>query len=67
MKQVTYDMLYAAADFIFANTTEDERTTILKVTARGRKEGKNLSNNDRTLYMDKKLVKKNFKKIIKTL
>lgn len=67
MKQVTYDMLYAAADFIFANTTEDERTTILKVTARGRKEGKNLSNNDRTLYMDKKLAKKNFKKIIKTL
>ena len=67
MKQVTYDMLYAAADFIFANTTEDERTTILKVTARGRKEGKNLSNNDRTLFMDKKLAKKNFKKIIKTL
>jgi hypothetical protein len=67
MKQVTFDMLYVAADFIFANCTEDERTTIFRETARGRKEDKNLSDNDRTLYVDKKFAKKIFKKIIKTL
>jgi hypothetical protein len=60
-------MLYVAADFIFANCTAEERTTIFRETARGRKEDKKLSDNDRTLYMDKKFAKKVFKKIIKTL
>lgn len=67
MKQVTIDMLYVAADFIFANCTTEERTTILRETERGRKEDKNLSDNDKTLYVDKKFAKKVFKKIIKTL
>ena len=67
MKQVTFDMLYITADFIFANTTEQERNTCFRETARGRKEDKNLSDNDHTLYVDKKFAKKIFKKIIKTL
>jgi hypothetical protein len=60
-------MLYVAADFIFANCTAEERATIFRETARGRKEDKKLSDNDRTLYVDKKFAKKVFKKIIKTL
>jgi hypothetical protein len=67
MKQVTIDMLYVATDFIFAHTTEQERNTIFRETARGRKEDKNLSDNDKTLYVDKKFAKKVFKKIIKIL
>jgi len=66
MKQATFGMLYAAADFIFANSTENERTTIFKETENGRK-SKNLSDNNRILYMDKKFAKKIFKKIRKTL
>ena len=66
MKQATFGMLYAAADFIFANSTENERTTIFEETENGRK-SKNLSDNNRILYMDKKFAKKIFKKIRKTL
>jgi hypothetical protein len=67
MKQVTFDMLYTMADFILANTTPEERVTIFRETARGRKQDKNLSDNDRSLYVDRKFAKKVFKKIIKTL
>jgi hypothetical protein len=67
MKQVTFDMLYVAADFIFANCTTEERITIFRETERGRQEDKNLSDNDRTLYVDKKFARKIFKKIRKTL
>lgn len=66
MKQATFDMLYAAADFILANSTENERTTIFKEMENGRK-SKNLSDNNRILYVDKKFAKKIFKKIRKTL
>lgn len=66
-KQVGIDVLYVLADFIFANSTEAERNTIFKETARGRKEDKNLADNDGNLYCDKKLSKKVFKKIRKML
>jgi hypothetical protein len=66
-KQVGMDVLYVLTDFIFANSTEAERNTIFKETARGRKEDKNLIDNDRKLYCDKKFCKKVFKKIQKML
>lgn len=66
-KQIGIDVLYVLADFIFANSTEAERNAIFKETARGRKEDKNLTDNDRKLYCDKKFSKKVFKKIKKML
>ena len=66
MKQVNFDMLYAAADFLYANSTEEERTTILRETERGRRENKGLRDNDRISYFDKKINKRIFKKILKT-
>jgi uncharacterized pyridoxamine 5'-phosphate oxidase family protein len=60
-----FDMLYAAMDFIYANSTEAERTTIIKEIARGRA-NKGLLDNDRKLYSDRKINKKMFKKILKS-
>lgn len=65
-KHATIDMLYAAADFLYANSTEAERITILNETARGRAQDKGLSNNDRKSYFDKKTNKRLFKKILKS-
>ena len=66
MKQVSFDMLYAVADFLYANSTEGERTTILRETKRGRREDKGLCDNNRISYFDKKTNKRIFKKILKT-
>jgi hypothetical protein len=52
-------------DFIYANSTEAERTTIIKEIARGRA-SKGLLDNDRKLYSDRKINKKLFKKILKS-
>jgi hypothetical protein len=66
MKQASFDMLYAVADFLYANSTEGERTTILRETERGRREDKGLCDNNRISYFDKKTNKRIFKKILKT-
>ena len=66
-RQVGIDVLYTLTDFLFANSTEAERNTILRETARGRKQDKNLTDNDGKLYYGKKFSKKIFKKIQKML
>lgn len=65
MKQVSFAMLYAVTDFLFANSTESERLTILREMAKGRK-GKGLKDNCRISFWDKKTNKRIFKKILKT-
>ena len=66
MKKVyDFGMLYAAMDFIYANSTEAERTTMMREMARGRA-SKGLSDNDRKLYNDRKSNKKIFKRILKS-
>lgn len=65
MKQVSFDMLYVVADFLYANSTESERTTISREIEKGR-EGKGLCDNNRISYFDKKTNKRIFKKILKT-
>ena len=65
-KQVTFDMLYVAADFIYANSTKEERATIFRETERGRKEDKGFTDNDRHSYFNKTFNKKILKKISKT-
>lgn len=66
MKNADYGMLYLVADYLFANSTESERLTILKETARGRKE-KNLSDNDGQIYFRNSIAKREWRKIKKTL
>ena len=39
MKVATMDMLYVAADFLFANSTKGERESIFKMIEEGRKAG----------------------------
>ena len=66
MKQVSFNMLYAVADFLYANSTEGERIAILREMERGRREDKGLCDNNRISYFDKKTNKRIFKKILKT-
>lgn len=66
MKQASFDMLYAVADFLYANSTEAERATIFREIERGRREEKGLCDNNRISYFDKKTNKRIFKKIFKT-
>ena len=65
-RYTTMDKLYAAADFLYANSTEAERIAILNETARGRAKDKGLSNNDRKSYFDRRTNKRLFKKILKS-
>ena len=66
MKKVCdFGMLYAAMDFIYANSTETERITMMREMARGRA-SKGLSDNDRKFYNDRKNNKKIFKRILKS-
>ena len=66
MKQVSFDMLYAVADFLYANSTEEERTAILREIKRSRRENRGLCDNNRISCFDKKTNKRIFKKILKT-
>ena len=66
MEQVSFNMLYAVADFLYANSTEAERATIFREMKKGRREGKGLCDNNRISYFDKKTNKRIFKKILKT-
>ena len=65
MRIATWGMLYAAADFIYANTTQGERETLFKQTEKGRKE-KGLADNDLHFMGNKHFYKKMFKKIKKS-
>lgn len=64
MKFVTTDMLYVAMDFIYANSTEAERKTVEREIVKGRNE-KNLLNNNKQSYFNKKTNKRIFRKIRK--
>jgi hypothetical protein len=65
MRHASFDMLYAVADFLYANSTEAERATIFREIEKGR-ECKGLCDNNRISYFDKKTNKRIFKKILKT-
>ena len=65
MKIANWGMLYAAADFIYANTTADERKTLFSQTEKSRDE-KGLTDHNLQYIGKKHFYKKMFKKIKKS-
>jgi hypothetical protein len=64
MKVATMDMLYVAADFLFANSTKGERESIFKMVEEGRA-NQGYTDNNRKLYYEDKVSKKILKRISK--